>query len=119
MASTQKKKITGPGVLGGVSSLGAVTSKMSQKGLISAIVNQTQITTPPNQLTTKINRSFFNPTLGSTSGGYDLRNASISPSAIEKALANPDQPTNAAPPPPKPTFDFYTDEDYEFMGYFD
>lgn len=119
MASKQKKKITGPGVLGGVSSLGAVNGKFSQKGLISAIADQSQITTPPNQSTTKVNRSFFNPMLGSTAGGYDLRNASISPTAIQKALSDPNRPTNAAPPPPQPTFDFYADDDYEFMGYYD
>ena len=119
MASTQKKKITGPGVLGGVGSLGAVNPKFLQRGLISDIANQASITTPPNQLTKKVNRSLLNPLLGATAGGYDLRNASISPGAIQKALGDPNRPTNAAPLPPQPTFDFYADDDYEFMGYYD
>lgn len=115
--SSAKRKVTGPGVLGGVGSMGAVNQQSKLTSLASALVNQAPYGTAVTNKPTK--GSFLNPQLGFSQGGYDLRNASISPGSIQKALSNPDRPTNAAPPPPPPDLTDYTEPGYTFMNYFD
>ncbi len=115
--SSAKKRINGPGVLGGVGSMGAVNQQSKLTSLASALVNQAPYSTALTNKPTK--GSFLNPQLGLPAGGYDLRNASISPGAIQKALSDPNKPANAAPPPPAPDLTDYTEPGYTFMNYFD
>lgn len=115
--SAQKKKVTGPGVLGGVGPLGAVDSQPRSSNIIDQVVQQASYATA---LTNKPSKtSLLNPKLGFMTDQYDLRNASISPGAIQKALSHPDRPTNAAPPPPAPDLTDYTEPGYITRNYYD
>lgn len=113
-ASTPRNVITGPGVLGGVGSLGAVSQRNNAKGLISSLANNVSGSMGGPR------REFFASRLAGPQSAYDLRNGSISPGAIQKALTTKDNPRpGGSNIPIKPTFDYYTDPGYIFFGYYD
>ena len=112
-ASKPKLKVTGPGVLGGVGALGTLSPSTKTTGLISSLINNPEGTLGGPR------RQLFSGSLARTKQAYNLRNASISPGAIQQYLSGVASSEAGAPIGIKPDFIDYTDPGYMFFGYYD